>query len=373
MKDRHILEVNVDDIGRGGVYSLVINVIQHKSAHEKIDIASLEHFENEKDIEFLGNLGCKVYFVGHDGNKLSKQIYIYRNLKTLLTGSDYDCVHIHADVANKLLVSGLAAKHAGVKKIILHSHAAGVDGNKRWLKKIYHYICRRHLKNIGTTLAACSELAAKWMYPNVELSNVVIIKNGVDLEKFRFNRTFREKIRSELGISESEVLLGHVGRFAYQKNHEFLLKIAESLKKRGLAFKILLVGEGPLETEIKEKAQKLGVIDNLIFYGTSNKVHELLSAMDIFLLPSHFEGLPIVGVEAQAAGLPSIFSDQITREVKLTKGASFIGIHDSDVGKWRDEILRDVEFPRIDTYNELKEKKFDLADTVQAFETLYKV
>ena len=371
MKDRHILEINVDDIGRGGVYSLVKNVIEHKSAHENIDIASLEHFENEKDIEILNDLGCKVYFVGHDGNKLLKQIYIYINLKKLLLSSTYDCVHIHADVANKLLVSGLAAKKAGVRKIILHSHAAGVDGNKRWLKKIYHYICRRHLKNIGTIFAACSDLAAKWMYPNVALSNIIIINNGVDLEEFRFNGTFRKKTRSELGISDSDILLGHIGRFAYQKNHEFILKIAEGLKKRGLTFKILLVGEGPLETEIKEEANQLDVTENLIFYGTSNKVHELLSAMDIFLLPSHFEGLPIVGVEAQAAGLPSIFSDQITREVKLTKNVSFIGITDSDVDKWNDEIIKDISLPRVDTYNELKKKRFDIKDTVQAFEALY--
>lgn len=366
-----VLEINVDDLHSGGVYSLVKNVIINKPNNLTIDLAAVEHFENPANIEFLKQYGTHVYYIGYEGNKIKKQIVCYQNLKRLISENKYDCVHIHSDVANKELVYGLAARHAGAKRIIMHSHAAGVDGQNRKLKLKYHEFSRRFLKNIATDFVACSDLAAQWMFPKINTSEIIIIRNGVDLQKFRFNPVIRTDVRRELGISENTYLIGHVGRFAYQKNHQYLIKIFKEYIAINNDCRLLLIGEGPLEDEIKEQVRKAGITDKVIFYGACNIVDQMLSAMDVFVLPSHFEGLPIVGVEAQAAGLPVLFSDQITREAKLTDKAVFLPITDADIYKWTQQLNVCHSVPRKDTYADMKKQKYDISDTVEQFLKLY--
>ena len=134
--EKKILEVNVDDLNMGGVYGLVKNVIiNNENRNIQIDIASIEHFANRANIDMINSIGTHVFYVGYEGNKLLKQIKCFLNLRKLIKKGNYEYIHIHADVANKLFTSGLAAKSVGVKKVILHSHAAGVDGEHRKLKK----------------------------------------------------------------------------------------------------------------------------------------------------------------------------------------------------------------------------------------------
>lgn len=223
MSDK-VLEVNVDDLYLGGVFSLVKNVVKNKPKDMQIDIAAIEKFTDKENIQSFEKCGSKVYYVGYDGNKWLKQFICFFHLKKLIREQNYTCVHIHADVANKLMVSGMAARTAGVTKIILHSHAAGVDGNHRWLKAWIHRRCRRLLKWIGTDYVACSDIAAEWMFPNIAAKEITLIQNGIDLQKFRFSQTVREMVRKQLQISD-ELLIGHVGRFCYQKNHDFFLEI----------------------------------------------------------------------------------------------------------------------------------------------------
>ena len=326
MNNKMVLEVNVDDLNMGGVYGLVKNVITNNFDRSiKIDIAAIEHFANTKNIELFNERGTQVFYVGYDGNKLLKQIKCYSNLRKLIKNNNYEYVHIHADVANKLFTSGLAAKYSGAKKVILHSHAAGVDGKHRKVKKYIHKFCRRFLKYIATDYVACSEVAAKWMFPNVESEKIVIVNNGVDLDKFRFDAAVRYQIRNKLGIKD-EILLGHVGRFCYQKNHEYFIEILKEIRKRNIKAKLLLIGEGPDEQDFKEKIRKEQLDDMVIFYGTTNKVQELL-------------------------------------DIKLNTAA-----------KWVDVILkfRKRTDDRKCAYYFLKKEKFSIKDTVNEFLELYK-
>lgn len=367
-----VLEVNVDDLYTGGVYSLVKNVIEHPHENIQIDIASIEKFQSQKNIDHFESIGTKVYYIGYKGSKWRKQTVIYKNLKKLLTDNHYDFVHIHADVSNKLLVSALAAKKADVKRVVVHSHAAGVDGNHRTFKVVIHRLCRSFLRNTATDYVACSDVAADWMYPNIDKNKVKIIKNGIDLDRFRFNESIRNEIRNQLGVTD-EILVGHVGRFAYQKNHEYILKIAEQAKKKDLTCKFLLIGEGPEFERIKSMAVESKLNDVIIFYGISDKINQLFMAMDVFILPSHFEGLPIVGVEAQASGLPVIFSTEITRQAKLTEQAVFIRIDDNDLPKWVEQIdeFGRSKSDREGTYLQLRSEGYSIENTVQEFRSLY--
>lgn len=374
MVGKHIkvLEVNVDDLHTGGVYSLVRNVIEHSDKDVQIDIGAIEKFVNQKNVEHFEALGSKVYYLGYEGSKWKKQIVCYKNLKKLLEENKYDFVHIHADVANKLLVSALAAKRAGVKRVVVHSHAAGVDGNHRAFKMMIHRLCRIFLRRVATDFVACSDVAAEWMYHGMLKENVMIIQNGIDLEKFHFKDNIRQNVREQLGITD-EVLIGHVGRFAYQKNHEYILKIAKALKEKQVHCKVLLVGEGPEKDRIKAVAEEMNLNDILVFYGTSNEVEKLFMAMDVFVLPSYFEGLPIVGVEAQASGLPVIFSDKITSQAKLLDDVTFLGIEDADISSWVDDVKHygSMRRDRTEAYKRLREEKYSIEDTVQSFMSLY--
>lgn len=367
---KKILEVNVDDMGFGGVYSLVRNVILAGPEDVTLDIACIEPFEQQKNIDELAEHGSAVHYVGFAGNKLKKQLVVTVGLKSLIRSGGYEAVHIHGDVAYKLLVYSVAARLAGVKKIILHSHASGTDGAHRDLKRKLHLGSRRFLRWTGTDFVSCSDLAAEWMFPNVSPKKITIIHNGVDLDKFRFDPDARAVMRREWGL-ENAFVLGHVGRFEYQKNHTYLLDVFRAVKNEIPDAKLFLVGEGSLQEEMRQKAAALGLTDDVIFAGLSREVPKLLSGFDVFVLPSHFEGLPIVGVEAQAAGLPVLFSDKITAEAKLTAAVTYLPIGESDVPKWAKRIAQLRDEPRTDPYDSLKAQHFSLEDTVREFLALY--
>ena len=350
---KRILEVNVDDMGFGGVYSLVRNVILSKDSDVSMDIACIEPFEQEAHIKELNAHGCEVHYVGCHSNKIKKQFVVLKKLRNLLKTGKYDVAHIHGDVAYKLLVCSVAARLAGTKTILLHSHASGTDGNHRELKEKLHKMSRPFLKWTGTGFVSCSDLASAWMFPGVPKETIQIIHNGVDLEKFRFDPAARAAMRREWGIADDTFLLGHVGRFEYQKNHEYLIRVFSKLQEEGRNMKLFLVGEGTLQEEIRREVIRLGLADDVIFAGLSNEVPKLLSGFDAFVLPSHFEGLPIVGVEAQAAGLPVVFANTITREAKLTEDVSFLPIGEGDVSLWTNRILTLQKTSRKDPYESL--------------------
>ncbi len=367
-----VLEVNVDDLYSGGVFSLIKNIIINNSSEIKIDIASLEHFVNHKNIEELSIHNSQVYYFGYDGSKVIKQFATFKNLKKILKEHHYDYVHIHSDTAVRLFIYGMAAKKMNKKNIILHSHASGVDGDHRFIKKTLHFILRPLLKNIGTNYIACSERARKWMFPNVKKERVSIIYNGIDIEKFKFNKTIRDKIRNELKLT-NELLIGHIGRFDYVKNHVFMLKIASYLKEKKVNFKYLFVGNGPLFLEIVEKSKSLDVYDKCIFLGECNNVNELYQAMDVFTLPSKSEGYGICAIEAQTSGLPSIFSHGIPEEVKVLDSVKYLDIEDNDAQNWvmAIEEMTKTNINREQAHELLYGQKLSIENTVKNLLNIY--
>lgn len=367
-----VLEANVDDRNTGGVFALVRNVIINNKSETIIDIAALEPFENQDNISLLKEHNCNVHYVGYSGNKLIKQLKIYHNVKSLLKKEKYDCVHIHSDVANKMLVSGLAAKHADNTSIILHSHSSGVEGRRQKMRIALHKCCRTMLQRIDAVRVACSDKAAEWMYNTS--NNVVLINNGIPLIKYRYSEDSRKRVRKELSLND-ELVIGHVGRFLVVKNHVFMIDILKELKQCGVNAKLVLVGEGDQMEAVKRKVEENGLQDDVIFYGTTDDVGSLLCAMDVFILPSFFEGFPIVGVEAQASGLPAVFSDAITRSADITGKVRFLPIGQEDSGKWAKAIIElkaGYCDNRESAFEVVKKQGFDIDDTVQRFLNLYK-
>ena len=243
---------------------------------------------------------------------------------------EYKIVHSHIDSMSYLPL--LAAKKAGVPVRIAHSHSTAIDLDFRYpLKQLF----RSRIKHVATHRFACGEEAGKFLFGGKAFQ---VIPNAVDGEKFRFQENVRMEKRQELGI-EGKTVVGHVGRFTCAKNHPFLLEIFCQVLKQEPNAVLLLAGTGEKEQEICGLAKKLDIAQHVEFLGSRGDVHELYQAMDVFVMPSLFEGVPVVGIEAQYAGLPCIFSDKVPREVAFTDQCQFIDLK-KDAVQWAQQILK---------------------------------
>lgn len=233
----------------------------------------------------------------------------------------YDAVHLHTSFWKRLLIEEIAME-CNVPKVIVHSHSTGVDITDEYVRKkaeVTHQALREQFgPSLATDFCACSQAAADWLFGDkVPRNKIVILKNAIHLEKYLFHSSKREYIRKQLGV-EDDFVIGCVGRMVSMKNHLFLFEVLAELKQRIPQMRCLLAGEGPLEHTLRESARSLKIENNVLFLGQRNDIPDLLQAMDCFCLPSQFEGLGIVLIEAQAAGLPCVVSPAIPSEALVT-------------------------------------------------------
>lgn len=318
-----------------GVSSVVMNYYLHlKLTNVQCDFLLYEDAEEGLGAE-LKKRGARIYVTGQPGGA---GIAVYqKNVDDFFAqhGKEYDAVHIH--IPNAAFIVLRSAKKYGISVRILHSHnARGADGR---IKKIRNFILNRWGIHYANQYYSCSEAAGKYLYGKKKMKAgiVTILNNAVDLEKYRYHPEHRTIIRNMLSVSD-ELLLGHVGRFEEQKNHELLLEIFAEVLRRGLKCRLVLLGDGILREQMEKKAAILGIADRVDFVGVVNHAEEYLSAMDMFLLPSLYEGLPVVCVEAQAAGLPCLVSMNVTTEIKLTNHVYFI--KNEDIRQWCCKIIQ---------------------------------
>lgn len=369
----NVLEVNVDDKGFGGVFSFVMNILNNIDRHKfQIDICAFEDFDSQQHLDQINRLGSKVYLCASKGNFLFKQFRTCIKYYNVLKKHTYQAIHIHSDVAYKLLLYALVAKYAGVKNILVHSHSAGVEGRHKKIKLLLQFIAKPVLSYLNVKKMACSQRASEWMYlSSVSKSNdVVIVNNGIDLQKFKYNPQKYSAIRNELGIKSEEILIGTVARFSYPKYPEKLLAVFKAAIKQNRNFRLLWVGSGDLIDKIKKQAKCDGVYDKIIFYGNSNRVNNLYQAMDIFIVTSRFEGLCIAAVEAQAAGIPGLFSNRLPKEAKIIENYYTLSIDESN-DRWADSLVKLIGMTKYDSSKELIDKGFDMQTLVRKITTLY--
>ena len=244
--------------------------------------------------------------------------FIKRVRKILQEG--YDVLHLHTSYWTGFLLEELA-KEAGIPKVILHAHSTAVDENdpeKRLaLSRRHEEIKRAFSPDLATDYWACSRLAADWLFgPQIPRDRISIIKNAIDVEKYRFNMQKRSKIRDQLNLGDAFVL-GTIGRLSYLKNHSFLVDLFSRFHQKYPHTKLLIVGDGELRGDLSRQILDKNLERDVLLLGWKNDVENYLQAMDVFLLPSRFEGLGIAAVEAAASGLPCIVSDQVPEEVAL--------------------------------------------------------
>lgn len=231
-----------------------------------------------------------------------------------------------------------AAKRAGIPVRVSHSHSSAGKGEP--LRTVLKYVLRLGSHWFATDFFACSELAGRFQFGKrmMNKGKVVLIHNAIDTRRFSFDPAARAEIRMEYGISDNCIIVGHVGRFTNQKNHAYLLKIFREYHHRNPQSVLLLLGDGPLRPSIMNKIKDYGLSCAVMLTGNVDKTERYYSAMDVFLMPSTYEGLSLVAVEAQCSGLPVILSDAMTKETLLTPYAKMLPISDSDIMRWVDAV-----------------------------------
>ena len=280
---------------------------------------------------------------------------------------EYSAIHLHEVLVGPIILP-LAKKH-GIKTRIIHSHNSKPSENP--LKAIRNNLLCLPLKSLSNVWLACSDKAGEFLYGKKNLPNVRIVNNGIDINKYQYNEAIRKVMRKEFNIDNDTLVIGHVGRFSDQKNHKHLISTIESLRTNMSNFEVLLIGNGPLEEDIKLLVKNKGLDPFVKFLGVRTDINHLLQAIDIFVLPSLFEGLPIAGIEAQAAGLPCIFSDEITKEADVTGLVTFLSLNEP-YDKWASMIQEVYKNTiRRDTVKDMRNAGFDIVDLVKSMEKIY--
>lgn len=349
----------------GGVESVVMNYYRNIDRSEiQFDFICDEDSTNIPYDE-IESLGGKVILIP----PYQKVIKYHKELKRVLKEGNYKIVHSHINTLS--VFSLFAAKCAGVPVRIAHSHST--TNKKEKNKNLMKQLLRPFSKVFATDYMCCSELAGRWLFGDKEYDkgNVYLLNNAIDLDKFKYDEVVRREKRKELNIDDDTLVIGHVGRFVEQKNHRFLIDIFNEVHKQNEKSILLLVGQGPLMEEIKEKVKSLGIEDSVKFLGQRNDVSELYQAFDVFCLPSLYEGLPVVGVEAQATGLLCLFSDDMTKEIKVLESTSFLSLEQS-AKEWAEILLKSIEnFERKDTTIEFFNNGFDIKMEVKKLIKIY--
>lgn len=286
---------------------------------------------------------------------------IYKNVEKIMKSKKYDIVHCH--LLNISFLYFILAKKHGIQSRIIHSHATKYAEKKT--RVFRNMILGKIGIKISTAKFACSNLAGKFSYKN---DKFVVINNAIDIDKFSFKESIRYKIRNNLKIN-NEIIIGHVGRFSEQKNHKFLIDLLYELNCNHKKYKLMLLGDGHLFNNVVEYSKCKGVYDDIYFIGNVDNPCDYYNAFDLFILPSFFEGLPVSGIEAQANGLPCLFSNTITKEIKLNDNVKFLEINKKE--DWCKNII-ESDLTRTSIENNYKIEKFDIRKESKVLENKYK-
>ena len=348
----------------GGVQSLL------KSYYDNIDHSKV-HFDfavfDKEDCGFehyFKDLGCKIYYVPPKKNGLKEHI---EAIKKIFENEKYDIVHTHQNFRGLLTI--YEAKKYKIPVRIVQSHRSNAPETLKI--RIIRFFCTFFIKKMSTDWWACGKDAAIWMFGKraYKSNRVFILNNAIDVTKFDYDEQKRKKLRQELNI-EKNFVIGLVGRFFYQKNHKLLINIFEQLLRKNSDARLLLIGNGELENEIKELVHNKNMDDYVIFAGAKTNVSDYLQAMDVFVLTSYFEGLPIVLIEAQSAGLPCVTSRKITDEMKVTDLVHYVENY-NNIDEWTKKIVNFYNFERKSYLNEMKSSNYYIKNEAKKLEKKY--
>ena len=351
----------------GGIESFIMNLYRNINRDKyQFDFINME--PNNNNIAYsneIESLGGNIYNIpGRRENLLENR----KQLKNILSNNDYDFVHNNILTWSYSDGITLPLKYSS-SKVIVHSHNSYMNP-KMYARRFLNCVNRRLNHRDDLIRLACSDAAGKWLFRKQFYK---VIPNGIETKDYKFNPTIRDEYRKKFDVKDKNVFL-HVGRLSYQKNHVYLFKWFKEIVKQDPNSILFLVGEGEIEDKLKRLAQELKLSSKIKFLGIRNDVKNLMFMSDTFLFPSHYEGLGIVLIEAQASGLQCIASNRIEPEAKVTDQIKTIDITKSPneyVSLALESITKSRESNREESYLKVKENGYDISETVKMLEEIY--
>lgn len=349
----------VVNLNRGGAETLLMNLYR-KIDRSKIQFDFLTSIEGVYEEE-VKQLGGRVYRIPYI-TKVGPFGYAKALRQFFQSHPEYTIVHSHMDKMSGLVLR--EAKKAGVPVRIAHSHSTQSEGDllNRLIKDYYG----RFLVPSATHCFACSEAAAQWLFGD---SKTIFLKNGIDTNKYVFSESIRRSMREELDLTDGITVVGHIGRFSEPKNHQFIIEVFNEYHKKNPNSVLLLAGDGGLRPQIEQQVEETGLQSSVKFLGVREDVPKLLQAMDIFVFPSLYEGLPVSLVEAQASGLPCVISDRIPQEaVLLPERVRTLPLGDAQ--QWA-QNLQEIPLKRTDEIQNICNAGYDISTSAAELQEFY--
>lgn len=374
MKVIRVLQI-FTNMGRGGAESMIMNYYRHID-RTKVQFDFLVHrTERAAFDDEIETLGGKIYKI-KPINPFFPKAY-YKALRTFFkTHPEYKIVHSHINTFSTFPLK--IAKEFKIPTRIAHAHIAMdpfsiVDSIKSFpelkeaLKKIIKQQLKKKIHKHTTHYFACGNKAGKWLFG--ENTYFYVMNNAINTKTFCYNPKTENKLKNKFHL-QNKVILGHVGRFTHQKNHDYVIHIFSKLLEKSKNYVLVLIGDGPLLSKIKESAKKLGVQEQVYFLGLQTNVHELLQMIDIFVFPSFYEGLPVTLIEAQAAGLKVLASNTITTEVQLTNDIKFLSINVPPL-QWANMIIALGTIHKTNNFDKIVNGNYDIISNTSEIQEFY--
>lgn len=357
---------SVSNMDRAGIETMIINYYRNID-REKVQF---DFLCNKKKIgayeDKIKSMGGRIFRTpGLNPIKWFKYEKMVMDL--LKSNPEIKIVHSHNGAFS--LQAQLAAKKSNIKNRIVHVHGTKIDFNLKLPLKLFY---KMFLKSVSNNYWGCGKEAVQYYFGKKVIRNneYKIIKNAIEVDNYLYNEKVREKLRKKYNL-ENKFVIGNVARFMKQKNHTFTLDLFKVILDKEPNAVLLLLGDGELQDKIKQKAIDLKIQNSIIFMGNIDNVNEMYQAMDVFILPSLFEGLPVVGIEAQAAGLKCFMSDTITDEVAITENVKFLNLKNDSLDIWADEILKSKEYIRKDMSKEIIKAGYSIKEEAKKLQDIY--
>lgn len=366
---KKVLEMFGEPITYGGQESVVYNMLSSFDLQKfKIDLFTPYFADNLELTELVKGNGGLTHSLNLEFKLGDNRFLLTKHIAKFFENfHDYDVVHIHTGSLTTMLVFARLVKKFGIKKVIVHSHTTG--NRISILTRVRNQILCYFLDKYVDIYLGCSLESLKFKFTDKIVNKGIVVNNGIDVDKFKFNSQYRSEIRNQYNIN-SDFVIGSLGRMSFEKNNAFMIEIINRLIKIDNLFKLLIVGNGDKEKSIKDLVNELRLDDYAIFAGKQSLSYKYYDAFDCFVLPSLYEGMPVTSIEAQISGLPTIISNNVTREANISSGTVYLSI--DNVDDWVDCILKLKQNVNGDRNNyEINFDKFDKNKTYSIVEKIY--
>ena len=367
-----VLELFGGVIRRGGEEMFVYNVLTHyDDPQDTFDVLVIEDCENDAFRSWVEEHGGQMHELNIPLHQTRFSNHIYRPVLSFLKERRYDVIHIHSSSIAALAVLASAARRAGCGRVIVHSHSVGSHDNLE--HRVFRKLASLSMRGHADVYCACSRAAAEWKFAPKYAAKAIIVKNGIDTDRFAYSPSVRGSIRKALQIPPDAFVVGNVGRLCELKNQAFLIDVFARIVADDPDAFLLLLGDGEDGEKLRRAAEEKRLTDRIIFTGNVTNVPDYMSAMDVFAFPSAYEGLGIVAIEAQCAGLPVVASTGVPDEIRLTDRVTFLLVDGSDdaAAAWKSALTACRGRDCIDGAASVRKAGYDIQSTVRQIKEIY--